>query len=152
MIAMLKEKNYRDPHLLAMARGRMPVATLPGEPDSPETTVACHGNGPEFGKGKGLKAHDFFVIYAGANFHRWMDTGPAPREEKIAAFWCAYRHQLELWQSIIITHETTFQGKRKDYESAKNAIAAWRAWVARNSWRFYEGDWQLQWIKSVEVV
>lgn len=152
MKSYVKEKNYRDPHLLAMARGRMPVATLPGEPDSPETTVAAHANWEEFGKGKGIKASDIFVIYVGFKFHQWLDFGPASKEEKKAAFWCAYRHQLLLWLSIVMTYETTFQGKRKDYTSAKNAIAAWRQWVTRNAWRFYEGDWQLRWIKSMEVL
>lgn len=145
MTACPKTKNYRDPHLLRMARGRDPVATLPNVYDDPSTTVAAHANWEMMGKGKGLKAHDFFIIYVGYWFHQWLDTSSAPKKEKIAVFWCAYKIQLEVWAQIASDHYTP----QKDKQSAGNAINAFSEWVTENAWRFCEGDWQLDYMMEV---
>lgn len=142
MTAHPKPTTYRDANLLKMARGREPVASLPGNPDHPTTTVAAHGNFLFMGKSKGKKAHDFFVIYVGYHFHAWLDQGMASKAEKLAAFWCAYRVQLELW--IFIALDKT--EKTKDRESALNAVAAFSEWVAVNQHMFEGGDWQLEYL------
>lgn len=35
-----------------------------------------------FGKGMGIKAHDYAHCHACAACHQWLDVGPAPKEEK----------------------------------------------------------------------
>jgi hypothetical protein len=53
----------------------------------PATTVWCHSNHSEHGKGVGLKAHDIFGFYGCSACHRWYDedskffrVGPEVRE------------------------------------------------------------------------
>jgi hypothetical protein len=53
-----KEKLYRNPKILEHAKGQSCTLNLPGCRYYTETTVFCHLNGIEWGKGIGIKAHD----------------------------------------------------------------------------------------------
>lgn len=50
------------------------------------TIVPAHANEQRFGKGMGIKAADWTVIPLCLECHTWLDNGPAPREEKLAAW------------------------------------------------------------------
>jgi hypothetical protein len=54
------------------------------------TTVPCHANWSEYGKGMGLKAHDVYTVPGCSACHHWLDFGPAPRDEKKATWESAY--------------------------------------------------------------
>lgn len=139
-----KRKPYRDPHLLKMARGRVPVAQcFLTQHDTAETTVAAHPNGYIFGKGGASKAHDFLVIYIGYHAHAWLDQSTASREEKEAFYWTALRNQLCLYESIM----NDPYDYAKDRRSAFNALEAFSDWVTQNTRLFEPGDWQLNFVR-----
>jgi len=50
------------------------------------TVVPCHDNRLSSGKGMGLKARNDRTLPGCMHCHQWLDQGPAPREEKFAAF------------------------------------------------------------------
>lgn len=58
------------------------------------SVVPCHDNRLSSGKGMGLKANHDRTLPGCALCHRWLDQGPAPREEKFAAF----DHGFERWR------------------------------------------------------
>ena len=138
-----KRKPYRDSHLLKMAKGRVPVAQLPGHYDTPDTTVAAHPNGYIFGKGGASKADDFLVIYIGYHAHAWFDQGNASREEKEAFYWGALLFQLNLYRNTL---NDPYEPK-KNKESARKALEAFSNWVTQNQRLFEPGDWQLEWVR-----
>lgn len=50
----------------------------------------CHSNRQRHGRGTNYKTHDCYVTPGCAPCHYWLDYGPAPREEKEAAFMNAW--------------------------------------------------------------
>lgn len=89
----------------AVAEGSKYLAACRGEPcflnvlcarsdwEDP-SVVPCHDNRLSSGKGMGLKARGERSLPGCALCHRWLDQGPAPREEKFAAF----DHGFERWE------------------------------------------------------
>jgi len=51
-----------------------------------ETVAPCHDNRLSAGKGMGLKSSHERTVPGCWTCHRWLDQGPAPREEKFATF------------------------------------------------------------------
>lgn len=51
-----------------------------------ETVVPCHDNRLSAGKGMSLKSSHERTLPGCWTCHSWLDQGPAPREEKFAAF------------------------------------------------------------------
>jgi hypothetical protein len=97
------QRTPRNPAYLAMAAGqpcqmRRALGCL-GSDGS--TTVAAHSNLLEHGKGRGLKASDAAVVYACVACHSWLDGGPAPADEKHAAFAAGLMRQRALLTSIV---------------------------------------------------
>lgn len=54
------------------------------------TTVLCHSNESEHGKGKGIKASDIYTFYGCSGCNSWYDNSPAPKSVKLALFWPAW--------------------------------------------------------------
>ena len=54
------------------------------------TVVPCHDNRLSSGKGMGLKARNDRTLPGCMLCHRWLDQGPACREEKFAVFDCGF--------------------------------------------------------------
>ncbi|MFY4709942.1 hypothetical protein [Burkholderia glumae] len=50
------------------------------------TVVPCHDNRLSSGKGMGMKARNDRTVPGCMLCHRWLDQGPASREEKFGAF------------------------------------------------------------------
>ena len=63
--------NYRDPRLLALAKGAPCCAPDCSRQDG--TVVAAHANHQEYGKGMGVKAHDWAIAFLCADCHREYD-------------------------------------------------------------------------------
>ncbi|QMV33288.1 HNH endonuclease [Ralstonia phage Gervaise] len=89
------DKRYRD-----ACRDQHCYLIVPGVCcGDTETTVPCHPNWSDYGKGAGLKAPDKFTVPGCWRCHAWLDQGPAPRDEKRQVFerglarWSAYREQ-----------------------------------------------------------
>ena len=110
---------YRDPNLLAMARDKECLLTIPGICNGrTDTTVAAHSNLGIHGKGRSLKAHDAYSVQACSSCHTWLDQGPASKEEKSDAFYAALVTQVLKWGEI--AHSIT--AKPRDVKSAQAAL------------------------------
>ncbi len=78
---------YRNRALLNLAKGMPCQFRIQGICNgNPETTVACHANWQQFGKGKGIKASDWAMAHGCAACHTWLDSSDAPDEEKLRTF------------------------------------------------------------------
>ena len=89
----IKTRNRRP----TVAEGSKYLAACKGEPCylnvlcarcdwADPTVVPCHSNQSKHGKGMLLKARHEFTLPGCGPCHAWLDRGPAPREEKFAAF------------------------------------------------------------------
>lgn len=87
--------NYRNRKLLNFARGQPCMMRIPGVCNhNHETTVAAHSNRQRHGKGTGIKAHDYFIVWACSDCHAWYDQGKSPQLEKEMAW-------IEAWERTI---------------------------------------------------
>lgn len=91
--------NYRSPALLKLARGQkcLLLAVEGCQYHNGSTTVAAHSNQQKHGKGMGIKAHDYYTVWACAVCHTWLDQGKAPKAEKQRAFDAAHKRQVIEW-------------------------------------------------------
>ncbi|MEY8194471.1 MAG: DUF1364 family protein [Cycloclasticus sp.] len=70
----LKNKNYRNPKITRFAKLKMCTLLIPGICNGdPTTSVWAHSNLGRHGKGKGIKAHDFFGAIACSDCHDAVD-------------------------------------------------------------------------------
>lgn len=101
--AQPKTVEHRNPDLLAMARGRRCLLAIPGVcTGDRSTTVACHSNLSIHGKGGARKADDEYSVWGCTmGCHHWLDSGPAPADEKTAAFMRAHLDQVTEWRRIV---------------------------------------------------
>ena len=108
----------RNPHLLAMARGRECMVRLSRCLGAGETTVSAHSNFLRHGKGKARKADDQFTVWACANCHSWLDQGAGTAFAKEQAFEKAMVRQEREWERI----STDPLAKAKDRAAAQWAL------------------------------
>lgn len=115
--------NYRDKNLLKMARGKncLLLANEVCQYHDTSTTVAAHSNQQKHGKGMGIKAHDYYTVWACANCHTWLDQGSDPKAEKIRAFDAAHVRQVEAWIKISCVRPAHWADV-KNYEAAILAL------------------------------
>lgn len=99
-----KDPEIRVPKITRSAKGKECQFKIPGVCNgNPETTVWCHSDESEDGKGYGHKAHDIFGAFGCAACHHWYDNGPAPREEKRFYFNRAMKRSWKiLWREGVI--------------------------------------------------
>jgi hypothetical protein len=99
MKIMQKDDAIRIAKILQAARGEDCTFNVEGVCNhNPETTVWCHSNEAEDGKGYGRKAHDIFGAFGCSDCHNFYDNGPAPREEKQFYF---HRAMKRSWKQLI---------------------------------------------------
>lgn len=72
-MSLQKSPRYESKKLLQSAKGR-PCQNCGCEN---ETTVAAHANWYEYGKGRGLKSHDWAIAWLCYDCHTWLDGGVA---------------------------------------------------------------------------
>ncbi|MCG8429567.1 MAG: DUF1364 domain-containing protein [Candidatus Omnitrophica bacterium] len=72
-LVKFKRKPYRNSKILAAAEGQMCTMQSPFCNFDPATTVFCHSNRSEDGKGVGQKADDCFGFFGCSDCHAWYD-------------------------------------------------------------------------------
>lgn len=93
---------YRDKDLLDLAQGQECLLMIHRRCLGPEgsTTVACHDNSLQSGKGMALKADDSRTVWGCYWCHSLLDQGNMEYEERQEAFEQAYDRQMEEWLKI----------------------------------------------------
>ena len=117
---MMFPKNPRQENraLLDLARGK-PCLLRIVPCAHPDTTVAAHSNWMAHGKGKGMKAHDFYTVWACARCHDALDSSQRlTADEKRSAFEHGHIRQVQLWQDMIDLK----LGNPKEIKAAKWAL------------------------------
>ena len=115
LTALPKTEAKRNPHLLAMAKGKSCLLRVPGVcNNNPETTVAAHSNSHEHGKAGARKADDCYSVWACYACHSWLDQGQGAQNRQVAdtLFDMALLKQMIEW------------GEIKDSGNAKDKAAA----------------------------
>lgn len=98
---IIKRPRQENRHLLDMAKGMPCLLMSPLCCGDPATTVACHSNLLEHGKGRGYKAHDFWTVWGCERCNFYLDQyGGASFEEKVAVFMVGHERQVLAWQRI----------------------------------------------------
>lgn len=122
-----KSPRQENKALLAMARDQLCLLRV--GPCSPtDTTVACHSNWSEHGKGGHIKAHDFWTVWGCARCHSALDGSYAmDKDAKKAAFMAAHERQIVAWKQIAET------GSPKDKKTALWALMGWKEAVLKDS-------------------
>lgn len=86
-----KRRAGHNKAYLEACRGELCYLRIPGVCiGGMDTTVPCHANWPEYGKGMGLKAKDIYTVPGCMACHYWLDQGPSPKQEKRQAWESAY--------------------------------------------------------------
>lgn len=92
-----KKRAGHNKAYLEACRGELCYLRIPGVCiGGIESTVPCHANWAEYGKGMGLKANDKFTVPGCHSCHYWLDFGPEPKLEKKTAWRTAYSK----WEKI----------------------------------------------------
>lgn len=93
---------YRDKNLLKLAEGQECLLGISRNcmGDEGSTTVACHDNSLESGKGMSLKADDCRTVWGCYYCHSMLDQGKLEYEEKKEIFREAYKLQIKAWLDI----------------------------------------------------
>ncbi|MES2973381.1 MAG: hypothetical protein V4757_07220 [Pseudomonadota bacterium] len=109
-----KTEAGRNPHLLAMASGRVCLmCQIAGIYTCTfNSAVAAHSNFREHGKGGARKADDQYTVWLGDVHHRWLDQGPAPKAEKRAAFMLAHLQQVLEWRAVVASTSEPLRFRR----------------------------------------
>lgn len=100
--AQPKTKPQRSPNLLGLAKGEQCLLRIPGVcVGGTESTVACHSNKSEHGKGAHRKANDQYSVWGCWTCHGWLDTdNHATAEQRAKMFDAAHLLQITHWHFI----------------------------------------------------
>ena len=93
---------YRDKDLLRLAQGQECLLNISPRClcEEGSTTVACHDNSLQSGKGMSLKADDSRTVWGCYYCHSMLDQGKMEYEERQNAFHDAYIRQVHAWAEI----------------------------------------------------
>lgn len=94
--------NYRDRNLLDLAQGQECLLNISPRCLATEgsTTVACHDNSLQSGKGMALKADDSRTVWGCYHCHSVFDQGNWHYDDLQDAFDAAYSRQIDEWLKI----------------------------------------------------
>lgn len=94
--------TYRNKNLLDLAQGQECLLNISPRCLTTDgtTTVACHDNSLQSGKGMGLKADDSRTVWGCYHCHTLLDQGHLDYENRQEAFEDAYGRQVEEWAKI----------------------------------------------------
>lgn len=135
----------RSTKITRHARGQECQLRLPGICNcTSDTVVFAHLNGSAFGKGMGLKAHDFAGCFAGFECHTYLDVGHGtkPRISDAELAQCLLRAVVGTWailirDGIIFTPEDAPKERkvkpRKPREERKAIAQRQDAWPPKGS-------------------
>jgi hypothetical protein len=90
---------YRDKELLQLAQGQECLINIHKYcmGDEGSTTVACHDNSLQSGKGMALKADDSRTVWGCFYCHQLLDQGDMDYYERQEAFEDSYSRQVNEW-------------------------------------------------------
>jgi len=93
---------YRNKDLLKLAEGQECLLIISKRCLTTEgsTTVACHENSLDAGKGMGLKADDSRTVWGCYHCHTMLDQGNMTAEQQKEVFHQAYLRQIDEWIKI----------------------------------------------------
>jgi len=93
---------YRDKNLLDLAQGQECLFGIHKYcmGDEGSTTVACHDNSLQSGKGMALKADDSRTVWGCYYCHALLDQGNMDYDERQEAFSQAYERQVQEWIKV----------------------------------------------------
>ena len=96
---------YRDKDLLKLAQGEECLLRISRRCLTTEgsTTVACHDNSLQSGKGMSLKADDSRSVWGCYWCHAMLDQGKMEYEEKQKVFSDAFERQIQEWIKVAQT-------------------------------------------------
>lgn len=84
------------------ARGQQCLLNVPGHCTGDKaTTVGCHSNWAEHGKGKSRKADDHYMVWGCVGCHGWLDQGGAGQDAKKAIFDAALVRQVAEYKKVL---------------------------------------------------
>jgi len=89
----MRKGNFRSKKLLMSAKD-VPSCMGCGA-DNVGNVVAAHANWSEYGKGMGLKAHDWAIAFLCESCHYGIDAGEMGRDEKKSSWAAAHAKTLE---------------------------------------------------------
>lgn len=94
--------TYRHKNLLDLAQGQECLLNISPRCLTTDgtTTVACHDNSLQHGKGMGLKADDSRTVWGCYHCHALLDQGHLDYQNRQDAFEDAYGRQVEEWVKI----------------------------------------------------
>lgn len=94
--------TYRDKNLLDLAQGQECLLNIAPRCRGSEgsTTVACHDNSLQSGKGMALKADDSRTVWGCYFCHSLLDQGNWHYDDRQDAFEQAYSRQVDEWLKI----------------------------------------------------
>lgn len=96
-----KEPPHKNPHVLALAKGKPCLIRSRICNFDTETTVACHGGGVANGKGMGYKVSDALTVWGCSACNYFTDAfGGATKAEKVNAFVAALPAQADEMEAI----------------------------------------------------
>lgn len=99
-----KDPPGKNPHLLAMARGRPCLIRSPRCVGGTDTTVACHGAGIANGKGMGRKVSDALTCWGCWACNDYTDAySGATAQQKRDVFILGHYHQVHEWRRIAVS-------------------------------------------------
>lgn len=77
-MSLFKQEKFRSKKIRHSAKDELCTMTSPICNYNPETTVYCHSEELEHGKGAGLKSDDRYGFYGCSMCHDWYDGKPVP--------------------------------------------------------------------------
>lgn len=94
-IVIAVEPRRENSALRDFAKGQPCMLQVPGHCNhNKATTVGCHSNWAEHGKGERRKADDHYMVWGCSGCHSWLDQLGASKEEKKSAFNAALVRQV----------------------------------------------------------
>lgn len=101
-IADPKPEVHRSQALRDMPNGRQCLLQFPDVCNNdPSTTVACHSNWSDHGKGGARKADDEYTVWGCSACHALLDQGShLTADEKRSSFDAAHKRQVQEWARI----------------------------------------------------
>lgn len=112
-----KKPRAENRALLDLAAGKPCLVQVRGVcKQRTETTIAAHSNKAAHGKGKSIKAHDYYSVWCCFECHIWLDQGPMPAHVKDVVFMNAHLRQVNAWRLLAVA------GHKKEADAAQWAL------------------------------
>jgi hypothetical protein len=114
-----------------MARGQSCLLQVPGVCNhDPATTVACHSNRSEHGKGASRKADDCWTVHGCSACHEWLDRRLGTPEDTEAIFNTALLRMHTIWWEIVHDPHRQRDATPREVKAARWALESCKSALA----------------------